>query len=230
MLSPSERQAVIIRTLVRDRRPESALRDLGIVQGAPSLERLADEIGRGIRNRIRTVMPRTVNAIWMEFGILADDYVQTLSRLSTDPAEESERFLAFVVHRSASLIAAPPYLADIGRLELAMYRAGRSSAHDAARCHATDPIRWRSTPIVWQGHYDLRPFFVSEARLDNIAFGAFACLVWRNAEDGMLRVVGVELELANVVGAAIGTGVALASLDDWSRDVLFDLDLIEVAA
>ncbi len=230
MLSPSERQAEIIRTLIRDRRPESGLRDVGIVQGVPSLGRLADEIGRGIRNRIRTVMPRTVNAIWMEFGILADDYVQTLSRLTTDPAEESVRFLAFVAHRSASLIAAPPYLADIGRLELAMYRAGRSNADDAARRHVTDPIRWRSTPIVWQGQYDLRPFFVSEARLDNIAYGAFACLVWRNAENGILRVVGVELELANAVGAAIGNRVALASLDDWVCDALVDLDLIEVAA
>jgi hypothetical protein len=202
MLSLAERQRAIVGALVAGDVGALGTRDLGVVQGKPSVRRLADGIRRGRMDRVRAALPRTVEIIWMEFGVLLDDYARASVRRAVPAEEELEDFVDFMDVKKSSLMHAPPYLIDLARLELAIHRAGRPVEQWLKADISEDPdLRRiaRISPSVWRGNYDLRPLFDRESAGDEVSPGESACLVWRAEEDGRLRVASVDPALAAAV-------------------------------
>lgn len=204
MLTLAEQQKGIIHALSSGRLKALEGDGLGLCQGAPSLRRLSDAIRRARRNRIRLVMPRTINAIWMEFGILFDAFAGSIPSRSIDPVSDADAFLSFVGKRLESVFAAPPYLSDLGRLEIDIFRVGRADTllPDArnGRCISSG---LRAIPVVWVGNHDLRPLFEAAARDGRIDESASACLIWREPANDAVRVVGIDPQIAPLIDTSL---------------------------
>ncbi len=199
------------------------------VRGKGALAEIARAVFNGRKRRIKAVLPKTVDEIWMEFGAVFGRYTKSRPVSSIDPVEEADAFIDYLRADRDALDFAPPYLFDLARFELSVYETKYSMIRSTAE---TPPGVERGSATtsgvcaIWEGDYNLQSLFQSQGIALDIPKARTTCLIWCSSRNGHLRIAAVPPKVATLLKNVLGGDPSISSDQADAYRALRDLGVL----